>query len=95
MSFLLGTDGCQNHSTWEDKIEHFFKQTQLDPDADALVWWRANHERFPTIAKLARRFLSKPATSVPSERIFSTAGLIINTLRSSLTVETKFRISGC
>ena len=87
MSFLLGTDGCQNHSTWEDEIEQFLKQTQLDPDADTLVWWKANHKRFPTIAKLARRFLSIPATSVPSERIFSTAGLIITSLRSSLTVE--------
>ena len=87
MSFPLGTDGCQNHSTWEDEIEQFLKQTQLDPDADTLVWWRANHKRFPTIVKLARRFLSIPATSVPSERIFSTAGLIITSLRSSLTVE--------
>ena len=46
-----------------------------------------NAERFPTIAKVAKRYLCIPATSVPAERVFSTAGLIINEKRSSLLPE--------
>ena len=48
---------------------------------------KENAERFPIIAKVAKRFLCIPATSVPAERVFSTTGLIINEKRSSLLPE--------
>ena len=89
MTYLLGTE-CDDSSTtptWKDEIEKFQKEPQLHHDADALSWWKTNEERFPTVAKLARQFLCIPATSVPSERIFSTAGHVINCQRSSLTPE--------
>ena len=39
---------------------------------------------YPHLAVLARRFLCIPATSVPAERVFSAAGIIVNKLRCSL-----------
>ena len=36
------------------------------------------------IAELARKYLCIPSISVPAERVFFTAGVIVNKLRSSL-----------
>ncbi|ROL46333.1 Zinc finger BED domain-containing protein 4 [Anabarilius grahami] len=52
---------------------------------DPLQWWRQNAGQFQTLAPLARRFLTPPPSSVPSERVFSTVGAIYQDRRSSLT----------
>ena len=51
---------------------------------DPLEWWRCNAGRFPNLAKLAGIYLSIPATEVPSERAFSTAGATVTKLRAAL-----------
>jgi hypothetical protein len=56
-------------------------------DSDPLIWWKSNEDRFPQMAKLAKRYLCIPATSVASERVFSTSGNIVNAKRSKLTPE--------
>jgi hypothetical protein len=53
----------------------------MDP---VLVWWRDNQQRFPTLAKLARFYLAIPATSAPTERIFSVASKVLTKFRSRL-----------
>ena len=52
-----------------------------------LVWWRANNARYPTVAIVATKYLSIPATSVPSKRVFSSAGQIVNSKQSCLLPE--------
>ena len=88
MSFLLGEDHSTQSTGWMAEYENFLKEPQTHHDDDALEWWSRNEKRFPVIAKLAQYYLSVPATSVPSERIFSTAGLILNEKRSCLHPET-------
>lgn len=56
-------------------------------DSNPLVWWRTNESMYPRIAKLAKCYLAVPATSVPSERVFSTAGDIVTASRSALTAD--------
>ncbi len=48
---------------------------------DPLQWWQVNGPRFPTAALLARRYLSMPASSAPSEAVFSRMNVVINARR--------------
>ena len=47
-------------------------------------WWASNDTKIPELAKLARKYLGTLPTSVPSERVFSTVGLIYDDKRYSL-----------
>ena len=61
-----------------------FRCLSISPD-NILTWWESQQQTYPTLSKLARVVLAIPATSAPSERIFSVAGLTVNARRSSLT----------
>ena len=51
---------------------------------DVLLWWKLNAHRYPVISKMAKNFLTIPATSVSSESTFSTGGRVLDDYRSSL-----------
>ena len=53
----------------------------------ALSWWKQNCGIFPNVAKIAKQYLCVPASSVPSERVFSLCGCIVNKKRASLAPE--------
>ena len=53
---------------------------------DIIPWWRGNQYQFPTLANIMMKYLNTPATSVPSERVFSSAGKVYQK-RASLTAE--------
>jgi hypothetical protein len=52
---------------------------------NALLFWRDHEQTFPLLSQLASIYLGISASSVPVECLFSTAGLILNGKRSSLT----------
>ena len=71
----------------EKEISTYLEYPPLKADADPLAWWRSENGQFPNLAYLARKYLSVCGTSVPSERIFSSAGHILNSLRNRLLPE--------
>jgi hypothetical protein len=55
--------------------------------ADPLLWWKEKRFQFPILACLARKYLCIPATEAPSERIFSTASLLLSKFRNRMDPE--------
>lgn len=54
-------------------------------NTNLLGWWKSSATKFPHLAVFAKKILCIPATSTPSERVFSIAGLIYDGKRSSLS----------
>ena len=93
MEELLGKGNSSDESTGEviSREEKIDKEiNQLSDEApiplteDALVWWKENEKRYPLLRNLAARVLAAPPTSVPSEQIFSKAGLVVSKKRAAL-----------
>lgn len=70
----------------ELELNMYLQTADLDAEKDPLVWWR-KHENFPLVAKLAKKYLCIPATSSPSEWVFSASGSIVTCKRSCLKPE--------
>ena len=71
----------------ELEVSQYKKEPSINATENPLTWWRQNSERYPSLAILAKKYLCIPATSVPSERVFSTAGDIVTAQRSQLKSE--------
>ena len=92
LAFLLGTntnassDETLGSSVTSELNRYHQERSSLQNDPP-LLWWKANERRFPILSKIAKKVLAIPATSTPTERLFSTAGLICNKKRARLLAE--------
>ena len=69
----------------QHKLDLFVAEPTIHHDQCPLLWWAENHKSYPLVAEIARRLLAIPATSVPSERLFSKDGDVITKKRNHLT----------
>ncbi len=84
-SYLEGDFSDKEPDTADAELEQYLREKVSRISAkNPLMWWKANATRFLQVAKLARKFLCIMGTSVPSERVFSIAGLTITKNRSQL-----------
>lgn len=69
----------------DEELQHYRAVQSLSVETNPLVWCKDNQNQFPHLAKLTKQYLGIPATSVPSERVFSTTGDIVTAQRASLS----------
>ncbi|XP_063743762.1 E3 SUMO-protein ligase ZBED1-like [Eleginops maclovinus] len=87
IAVLFGEEYSAEGATYTTELTQYCQDVCPPLHTDPLTWWKANQKRYPRLAKLASAYLCVPATSVPSERVFSAAGLIVNRLRTRLHPE--------
>jgi len=68
----------------KNELDKFRMEKSILDNADPLVWWKRNEPTFSLLAAVAKRVLCIPATSAPSERVFSVAGQVISQKRTRL-----------
>ena len=68
-----------------------FRRYEIEPargrEQDPISWWSENELRFPIISRIAKRILAIPASSAPSERLFSIAGAINTKQRAHMGID--------
>ena len=85
MLFFGGNDQLPENPV-EAEVNRYFMD-QGDKSGDPLLWWKNREVLYPILSKLAKKYLAIPASSVPSERIFSLAGNLVTKKRVNLLPE--------
>uniref|UniRef100_A0A3B3T1Z0 HAT C-terminal dimerisation domain-containing protein n=1 Tax=Paramormyrops kingsleyae TaxID=1676925 RepID=A0A3B3T1Z0_9TELE len=69
----------------QDEIQKYkTMNVPSEKDFDLLSWWKEHASTLPRLSQIARRILAIPATSAPSERAFSAAGLVVDKLQAQI-----------
>ncbi|KAF5367905.1 hypothetical protein D9757_011237 [Collybiopsis confluens] len=71
-------------SSVEDEVNLYLAESCSEP-VDLLGYWKDNKKRYPTIYKLAMDILPIQGTSVPCERVFSSAKHTLTDRRTSMS----------
>ena len=67
----------------EAAVDAYLNEPVCGRKSNLLDYWK----QWPVLAAMARKYLSIPPSSVPSERLFSTAGDIASDKRNRLSAE--------
>ena len=68
----------------QQELKRYDACTNPGRDADVLSFWRLYQADLPNLARIAKIVLAIPASSSKSERVFSTGGLVVSSLRFNL-----------
>ena len=71
----------------DSEIETYCNTTNIAREEDSLKWWAERDSLFPCLSWVAKKYFAIPVSSVPSERIFSSAGNIVSKKRACLKPE--------
>lgn len=71
------------------EMRQYLSLPKLERKECPIIWWKnVGSKQFPYLFEAAKKYLCMPATSVPSERVFSNAGNILNKKRTRLGKKT-------
>jgi hypothetical protein len=76
----------KNVTPIRNEIQHYLNLPELPAleEYEPFAWWAANKAQYPILHQIAMKYLSIPATSVPSERLFSDANNLVTYQRTRL-----------
>jgi len=66
------------------EIDVYVRDDVIGMDECPLRWWKERRARYPVLSEMARVYLAVPASSAPSERVFSVAKLVLTDKRKQL-----------
>ncbi|KAF0742811.1 zinc finger BED domain-containing protein 4-like, partial [Aphis craccivora] len=66
------------------EIQRYMDDVVIARNQDPFKWWKDQRYNYPNLSILAKNILCHLGTSVPCERIFSSAGLVLNDCRCRL-----------
>nr|CAH7715843.1 unnamed protein product [Callosobruchus chinensis] len=66
-------------------VKQYLSMPNIPRSSNPPAFWSANKNLLPELFKMHQKYLSVPATYVPSERIFSKTGIITNSRRNRLS----------
>lgn len=78
----------RRHVEKPNELQLYFSLPCATEETNILEWWKINEHQFPRLARIARDYLAIPATSVPSEQVFSTSKNLITEKRNRLLGKT-------
>ena len=82
---LIEEDDIELKEMAKTEIDLYKKEPILGREHDPCVWWKKKCDKYPLLSKLAKKYLCVPATSVESESVFSSLGLLLTKRRLSMT----------
>lgn len=89
---------CENE-LYQLLLGHDFKMKMQDNNSKVyncpLSWWKSSAHRFIHLGKLAIKYLGVPATSAPSERIWSRAARVLTVKRNRMSEEVTAAMMYC
>ncbi|KAL7569924.1 hypothetical protein ACA910_008585 [Epithemia clementina (nom. ined.)] len=64
------------HQQAENELNQYLAADSVPKNVSAFGWWRANHASYPTLALVARKWLSVLAVPTPHDRMVSNNGFV-------------------
>ena len=71
----------------EAAVDDYLRDPVIPRECDPFLYWKEKLPIWPILVKMARKYLFIPPASVPSERLFSTAGQIATDTRNRLDAD--------
>ncbi|KAM9499792.1 E3 SUMO-protein ligase ZBED1-like isoform 2-T2 [Salvelinus alpinus] len=84
-TFVSKDTGKTFANTIKEDVASYKAASRIPVDGDPLAWWKSNECKYPHITMMGRCYLAVPGTSVPNERVISTAGDIVTSKRSTIS----------
>lgn len=70
-----------------NEVAEYLKEEKIKFSQNPFEWWANKKSKYPILSRLARIYLAVPATSTPSERLFSNAKNLLTAKRSRINAK--------